>query len=547
MRWTIRRKLLALATVSVLFLGLSVGVGVWAERDLSAAADAERVLGVTLRDHMDVDMMQDALRGDVLLALLAEGAPQRREAEERLAEHRGELQAALDSVAARRLPPALAERMRAFAPQARAFGDLAAELVALTVRDRPAAQARLGGFLAEFSAQEDRSDGITEALSTASDVGAARQDLVAARLIWGLTGGGFAGLVLLIVLSQAVARSILRPLQAVTDRLAEVANGDGDLTARVTYEGADELGELARSFNTFVGKIEETVQLIAENAVALAAAAEEMAVVSRQLTTSSETGRAQSGQAALTAGTVSGSVTTIATAVEQLSAAIKEIARSASEASTVASEAAVLASEADRNVELLGQGSEEIGEVINSITAVAQKTNLLALNATIEAARAGDAGKGFAVVANEVKELANQAGASSEDIGRRIQMVQGQVKDVVEAIRRIARVVDQINQFQAGVASAVEEQSAVASEMGRGVQDAARGTTEIADVMRQAAETADQSSTASGEAARTAADLARMATELERLVGQFRTGGGTGTRGGAHGAARPGTRVAAGV
>ena len=547
MRWTIRRKLLAFAAVSVFFLGVSVAVGVWADRDLDKASDVERTLGLTLRDHMDVDMMQDALRGDVLLAMQAETPADRSEAEAALQEHVEELHHALDSVASRELVPALTEQLHAFAPQARAFADHAAEMVQLAGRDRSAAHARLGAFRAEFRAIEDKSDAVTAALSQASVESAARQDVVAARLIGGLTIGGLLGLVLLIVLSQVVARSILTPLKAVTDRLAEVAHGDGDLTARVPYDGADELGELARSFNTFVGKIEETVSLIAENAVALAAAAEEMAVVSRQLTTSSETGRAQSGQAAVTAGTVNSSVTTIATAVEQLSAAIREIARSASEAATVASEAAALASQADRNVELLGQGSVEIGEVINSITAVAQKTNLLALNATIEAARAGDAGKGFAVVANEVKELANQAGASSEDIGRRIQTVQAQVKDVVEAIRRIARVVDQINQFQAGVASAVEEQSAVASEMGRGVQDAARGTSEIADVMRLAAQTADESSTASGEAARTAADLARMASALERLVGQFRTGGQGGGRSGAQGATRPATRVAVGV
>ncbi len=536
MAWTIRRKLVGLGWVSVALAGALAGMCFWSVRQLEGVIKELHLTGTALGNHQQADMMHDAVRGDVLASRLAATPALRAEARAELETHAAALDTLVRANAALELPAAT---------QA-ALADLAPLLVRYHERAVAAVDGsgRLDEFMAVFREVEGQAEAVRALIAAANDASRAAADARGRqleRLALGLAvaGAGLMGLVLALV-----GRSILTPIRLVGRRLAEVAEGDGDLSARVAYDGEDELGELARAFNTFVAKIEETVHLIAENATALAAAAEQLSAVSRQLTASSDTGRAQSGQAATTAGGVSSSVQSIATGVEELSSAIKEIARSAAEAATVASEAAVLAGEADRTVERLGAGSAEIGVVLTSITAVAQKTNLLALNATIEAARAGDAGKGFAVVAHEVKELANQAAASSEDIGRRIEAVQQQVGEVVQAIRRIAKVVDQINQYQGGIASAVEQQSAVANEMGRGVQDAAGGTTEIAQVMLEAARTAEESSTAAGEAARTAAELARMSSALERLVGQFRTGGQV-TRG--RTGVRPEPRVAAEV
>src|SRR5439155_1469536 len=109
------------------------------------------------------------------------------------------------------------------------------------------------------------------------------------------------------------------------------------------------------------------------------------------------------------------------------------------------------------SVAKLGESSAEIGNVIKVITSIAEQTNLLALNATIEAARAGEAGKGFAVVANEVKELAKQTAKATEDISRKIEAIQGDTKGAVEAIAKIGNIINQINDIQNTIASAVEE------------------------------------------------------------------------------------------
>ena len=114
--------------------------------------------------------------------------------------------------------------------------------------------------------------------------------------------------------------------------------------------------------------------------------------------------------------------------------------------------------------------------MIKVITSIAQQTNLLALNATIEAARAGEAGKGFAVVANEVKELAKETAKATEDISQKIEAIQGDTQGAVEAIDQIGTIINQINDIQNTIASAVEEQTATTNEIGRNVAEAAKGS-----------------------------------------------------------------------
>ncbi len=179
------------------------------------------------------------------------------------------------------------------------------------------------------------------------------------------------------------------------------------------------------------------------------------------------------------AGTTSQQADTAAAATEQLRAAVAEIARSSTMASGQVREAVAATSEAVVKLGDLQRSSNEIGDFLRLITGVAEQTKMLALNATIEAARAGEAGKGFAVVADEVKQLAGTTSASISDIEARIEAIQRAAVEGVGALSQIENLIERISESQDTVAAAIEEQSAVTSELAQaiaGIADGARDT-----------------------------------------------------------------------
>ncbi len=212
------------------------------------------------------------------------------------------------------------------------------------------------------------------------------------------------------------------------------------------------------------------------------------------------------------------SVQAVSSGIEEMGSSIKEIAKNANDAARVADEAVRIAEGTNTTISSLGISSAEIGKVIKVITGIAQQTNLLALNATIEAARAGDAGRGFAVVANEVKELAKETARATEDIGQKIDAIQGGVKGAVDGIARISEVIHHISQVQGSIASAVEEQTITSNEISRRVAEAARGTDDIARSISNVAGAAASTSAGAASTREAAQELAKMATDLQDLT-----------------------------
>jgi PAS domain S-box-containing protein len=264
--------------------------------------------------------------------------------------------------------------------------------------------------------------------------------------------------------------------------------------------------------------LKNTLEQVNQNAQTLASASEELSAVAQQMSSNSEETSAQSNVAAAAAEQVTKNITTVATSAEEMSASAKEIAKNASDAARVAAQAVRVADDTSKTVNKLGVSSTEIGQVIKVITSIAQQTNLLALNATIEAARAGEAGKGFAVVANEVKELAKQTAAATEDISQKIEAIQGDTEGAVTAISEISAIIAQINDIQNTIASAVEEQTATTNEIARNTNEAARGSAEIAQNVTSVSLAAKSTSEGAANTLTAASELAKLAAQLRAVV-----------------------------
>ncbi|MCA9150285.1 MAG: hypothetical protein KDA92_13335 [Planctomycetales bacterium] len=248
----------------------------------------------------------------------------------------------------------------------------------------------------------------------------------------------------------------------------------------------------------------------------------DLAEVSRRMRANAQETSNQATLASGAAEQVNANAQALAMAVEQFEASIKEISTNASGAATVARTAVQAAEQTNRTITKLGDSSVEIGNVIKVINSIAEQTNLLALNATIEAARAGEAGKGFAVVANEVKELAKETSKSTEDIIHKIETIQVDTQAAVEAIRRVSDIINEINESQNAIASAVEEQTAMTSEISRNISEVAQGSGEIARNISLVAEAAEGTNQGTTDTMKAAVQIEKVAEELTQCVGVSR-------------------------
>jgi len=360
--------------------------------------------------------------------------------------------------------------------------------------------------------------------------GEARRTLWTTSLIGAAIGLFFLGVIVLL------ARGLVRPIRQVTAALVEIGGGGGDLTRRLDENRADELGDLARGFNRFIGSLRSLIGDVLKTSEQLRSAVGQVARVV--------------DDTAVRAGRQHEMTDMVATAVHEMGLTVQEIARNASNAAQASQGARSEALEARQVVgESIGhieRMSGEIGQAAGSVTELAQQvasidqvlavirsiseqTNLLALNAAIEAARAGDMGRGFAVVADEVRTLASRTQASTDEIQQMILRLKNGAENAVasmhagqaatgtgvqasqrtgQSLGAITEQVEAISDMNTQVAAATEEQTSVTEEITHNVQG-------IAD-LAQATATDVQNCRADCQA------LSRLADDLSRQMGSFR-------------------------
>ena len=363
-----------------------------------------------------------------------------------------------------------------------------------------------------------------------------------------IIGFAVAALVVAILAGLFLISAIARPIKAMTGAMRRLAAHD--MAAEVPARGrADEVGQMAAAVQMFkdnmiaadraaaeqqaertakehrAARLEQTVakfEVSARELVSLlSSGSTELEATARAMTDTAARTNQQAGAVASAAEEAGTGVQTVASAAEELTASIGEISRQVAQSAKMATRAVGEAQRTNTIVAALAEGADKIGDVVGLITSIAGQTNLLALNATIEAARAGDAGKGFAVVASEVKNLANQTGRATEEIGTQITQIQTATREAVAAIRGIAASIEEVSAIATTIAAAVEEQGAATAEIARNVQQTAVAAQDVSSNIGGVGQAANDTGAAATQVLSAAGQLSRQAERLSSEVNSF--------------------------
>ena len=369
---------------------------------------------------------------------------------------------------------------------------------------------------------------------------------------WTLIIGGVVALALVIFFGVIITRSIVIPIRDYVGFTGQLACGDFSKAVPETLRSrGDEMGDLARAFDAMTDNLRKLLHEINSGVETLAASATELSSVSGQTAVgvksmSDKTATVAAAAEEASANTMSvaagmeqaaTNLSSVASATEEMSATVGEIAANSEKARNISEQATAQTESISSMMQQLGQSARDIGKVTETITEISSQTNLLALNATIEAARAGAAGKGFAVVANEIKELARQTAAATEDIKAKISGVQTSAGSAIADIDKIASVIKEVGSIVSNIAAAIDEQAKVTKDVAGNIAQATAG---VKDSNERVAQTATVSKSIAQDVAgisaavsdirsggeqveASAAELSQLSDNLRQLVSRFRT------------------------
>ncbi len=338
---------------------------------------------------------------------------------------------------------------------------------------------------------------------------------------------------------------LMVPFQQLTREMQRLSQGARDIEICHT-ERADELGELARSLEIFVKSGMKLDELFADRKAASTARKSELmrlakdfedgitdivggvASASSQLNSTATGMAATAEQASRQSRLITRSMeqasegaAAAAAASDEFAMSIGEISRQAAHSAELARKATDAAAGADETISALADSADQVGQIVELIQSIAQRTNLLALNASIEAARGGDAGRGFAVVASEVKELAAQTSRATEEVADQIRQMQNSTGASVGALRAIAAQIKEMESTAVSIASAVDQQSVAGQDLARNIDLAARSTEEVSGNFDQVCESVLATGASASQVLNSATELEGQADVLKTKVGAF--------------------------
>jgi methyl-accepting chemotaxis protein len=548
---SIKARLTAAGIIAIALMAIVGAMGIWGMVVSSNGAAEINALATANQNQMEADMMHDALRADVLLAL-REGRAGNKAAEpaiaQETAEHIQNFNSHIEANKAIDLPAEARAALEEVGPTLAAYSAAADKIVKQSFTDNYGANAQFPKFLEAFHALETKMGAVGDLMrQETDDTDAAITARIHALLIATIVTV-LASAVGLIVLQLVSARSIVLPLSGMTHAMADLAAGA--LDSEIPGAGRkDEIGGMAAAVQvfkdnaiqakslaaaqadetvkrerraadietlcrTFDAAISSVLQSVIGSVDGMKTAAKSMARIATQTAD-------EAAHVSTASDSAASNVNSVATATEELTGSVNEISRQMARSTEITAHASQQATQTNEQIKGLAEAAQKVGDVVQLITDIANQTNLLALNATIEAARAGDAGKGFAVVASEVKNLATQTAKATGEISLQISTIQSETGHAVAAIQSIGGTITEINEITAAVAAAVEEQGATTQEIARSVEQAASGAREMNSGISTVTTAATETGTAASQILSATEELGAHSNKLRGQVETF--------------------------
>ncbi len=311
-----------------------------------------------------------------------------------------------------------------------------------------------------------------------------------------------------VLASVLVARSMTKPLRKTVELITDIAQGQGDLTARIRVSAKDEIADLANGFNKFVEKLNEIIVQVLQSADIVQQSTMEISQGNQDLSE-----RVQQQASA---------IEETASAMEEMTSAVRQEAAHAKEANRMAQQTAQVAQKGGEVVQstiaamgAVTESSKKINEIITVVNEIAFQTNLLALNAAVEAARAGEAGRGFAVVAGEVRNLAGRSAKAAKEI-------QSLITDSVEKVAQGNRLVGESGSLLSEIINNVQSVADISSEIDSSIQEQAIGIEQVSKAISQMDEVVQQNAALVEEAASASEEMATAAASLRHQMAGFK-------------------------
>ncbi|MDR7377036.1 methyl-accepting chemotaxis protein [Rhodoferax ferrireducens] len=505
----LRNQILSLGLVGILMAGLVGGIGLLNAKRLTGAIGDSIGMGVALQSSQEADMMHDAVRGDVLLALLgaiSKDQSQVDEAKKGLTEHAKTFNDALQTLQGLPISPEVKTIIEKTLPMVKSYTDSAAVVLGMAANDAAAAQAAVPNFQKAFSELEKQMAEQSDAIEKSGhDMNQAAQDHATQAVVQIAISLALASAVL-VVAALWLAKYLARPMDyamQIADQLSQ-----GDLSMSVQPTGNEETVRLLKSMAHMQTNFAGIVHTVKSNADSVATASAEISQGNQDLSARTESQASALEQTAAS--------------MEELGSTVKQNADNARQANQLAMSASAVAVQGGQVVgqvvetmKGIHDSSTKIADIISVIDGIAFQTNILALNAAVEAARAGEQGRGFAVVASEVRSLAGRSAEAAKEIKNLISVS-------VERVAQGSTQVDQAGSTMTEVVGAIRRVTDIMGEISAASSEQAAGVAQVGEAVTQMDQATQQNAALVEQMAAAANSLNNQANELVQGVAVFK-------------------------